>query len=325
MKKIFSDKEMKIFERLVRMKEDILLKNLETFLKKYYKKIYSTKDYIYVKGDIPVVLLAHVDTVFSDPPRDIYCDSQKGVIWSPQGLGADDRAGVFGIMKIILDGYRPSIIFTTGEEMGGIGARAFVNTFSSPPKDIKYLIQLDRRGSQDCVFYNCNNQLFTEYVESFGFVEEYGTFTDISTICPRWKIAGVNLSIGYENEHSPIETFHMNYFLTTINRVELMLDDINNIKIPFEYVYDSSLFSASSWWAHSEWMMCDSCKDGFLEHEIFPAKDKDGRIWFYCPDCMVEKAGWCKVCGDAFVIDGKNKDICTRCAKETEKCATKLS
>ena len=108
------------------MSQKSLLKSMNTFLKKYYpsKKIVSTPDYILCEGTAPIMLVAHLDTVFKQPPKNIYYDKEEGVIWSPQGLGADDRAGVFAICQIIKAGLRPHIIFTTDEEVGGLGARA---------------------------------------------------------------------------------------------------------------------------------------------------------------------------------------------------------
>ena len=313
MKRNLSEKDFKLFERMVQMKEETLLKNLDHFIRKYYKKVYTTDSYIYAIGDAPVVLLAHLDTVFANPPTDIYYDTKKSVIWAPSGLGADDRAGVLAIMKIVLDGLRPSIIFTTGEEIGGVGARAFVRNFPSPTPSLKYLIQLDRRGSVDAVFYNCANDIFTQYVESFGFVENFGTFTDISTICPRWKIAGVNLSIGYENEHTLGEVFHTNYFLATYEKVKTMISESFNLEKPFEYIYDNAFSYGNSWFPSSEWVMCESCKDGFLEHEIFPVKKPNGGIVLLCPDCLVEKAEWCSVCGDPFLVESKGQTVCADC------------
>ena len=324
MQKVLTNKEQTLLEHLFKMKEDKLLANLDVFLRRYYDKVYTTNEFIYAVGEQPVALLAHLDTVFAHPPKNIYYDERKGVMWSPEGLGADDRAGVFAIMKIIQSGYRPSIIFTTGEESGGIGARIFVNKFATPASDLNYLIQLDRRGAVDAVFYNCANDEFTKYVESYGFIENWGTFTDISTICPRWKIAGVNLSIGYEDEHSTSETFHINHFFATVDKVKNMIDDCGELDKPFEYIYDYSLYDPKSWWSMSEWMMCDSCKQGFLEHEIFPTKTKEGKIIFLCPDCLVEKANWCNVCGEPFLTYGEKSKVCHQCAKEGKGNHAKL-
>ena len=73
-------------------------------LQKVYgkKSVVRTKDFLVAKGSIPVALVAHVDTVFTSPPKEeeIFYDSEKNVMWSEVGLGADDRAGVFSILKI---------------------------------------------------------------------------------------------------------------------------------------------------------------------------------------------------------------------------------
>ena len=60
------------------------------------------KDYIAAKGQIPIVLITHLDVVYQELTRKnmlIYHDSEQGVWWSPNGLGADDRAGVLRIDK----------------------------------------------------------------------------------------------------------------------------------------------------------------------------------------------------------------------------------
>lgn len=150
-------------------------------------------------------------------------------MWSPQGLGADDRAGVFAIITLIRKGYRPSIVFTMGEEIGGLGAMALITDYPTCPiQDLKYIIELDRAGEKDCVFYQCDNQNFTDYVSSFGFEEAHGTFSDISTIAPAWEVAAVNLSIGYEDEHSKVERLYINDMEDTINKVSKMLDDADS-------------------------------------------------------------------------------------------------
>ena len=165
---------------------------------KGYKKIISTNMYIIAEGELPVCLIAHIDTVFSKPPVTFYFDKEQNVLWSPDGLGTDDRAGIYAIINLIEAGYRPSLIFTDMEEKGGIGASSLIQKYPDCIfPDCRALIQLDRQGEKDCVFYDCDNDDFVSLIESYGFSEEWGTFTDISIIAPAWKIAAVNLSIGY--------------------------------------------------------------------------------------------------------------------------------
>lgn len=228
MKKI-NNKELKLLEQICRLPQYDLMDLMVAFLQKHYKEVKHTYDYIIAEGDIPIALVAHMDTVFDKLPAEIYYDQNKGMMWSPQGLGADDRAGVYAIIQIIQKGYKPSIILTTDEEIGGLGARWLVGDLSTCPfKDCKYIIELDRRGTNDAVFYDCINQDFIDYIEQFGFCETPGIYSDICEICPIWKIAGVNLSVGYFDEHDKIERLKVPALLQTIDKVcKLLLDEKN--------------------------------------------------------------------------------------------------
>ena len=307
--RILSDGNLKLFEQIVKMNEASLLKTMNTYLKRFYNKVTYTKDYVYAIGDIPITLVAHVDTVFKERPEDVFYDRVENVLWSPQGLGADDRAGVFAIINIVKSGLRPHIIFTTGEEMGGLGARVLTYIEPKPFAEMKYIIQLDRRGKDDCIFYECDNVKFIEYIKSFGFHEEYGSFSDISELCPTWKIAGVNLSIGYENEHSLIEILYIDYFLSTIEKVKKMLKDINNIN-SFEYI--PALYSLSSLNPTSLYK-CKNCGKIFTEYELFLVKGVDGKNVYYCPDCIYGNVNWCDSCGKAYEIDFREDTTIKKC------------
>ena len=307
--RILSDGNLKLFEQIVKMNEASLLKTMNTYLKRFYNKVTYTKDYVYAIGDIPITLVAHVDTAFKERPEDIFYDRVKNVLWSPQGLGADDRAGVFAIINIVKSGLRPHIIFTTGEEMGGLGAQVLTYREPKPFAEMKYIIQLDRRGKDDCIFYECDNIKFIEYIESFGFHEEYGSFSDISELCPTWKIAGVNLSIGYINEHSLIEILYIDYFLSTVEKVKKMLKDVNNIN-SFEYI--PALYSLSSLNPTSLYK-CKNCGKIFTEYELFSVKGIDSKNVYYCPDCIYGNVNWCDSCGKAYEIDFREDTTIKKC------------
>lgn len=307
--RILSDGNLKLFEQIVKMNEVSLLKTMNTYLKRFYNKVTYTKDYVYAIGDIPITLVAHIDTVFKERPEDVFYDRVKNVLWSPQGLGADDRAGVFAIINIVKSGLRPHIIFTTGEEMGGLGAQVLTYREPKPFAKMKYIIQLDRRGKDDCIFYECDNVKFIEYIKSFGFHEEYGSFSDISELCPTWRIAGVNLSIGYKNEHSLIEILYIDYFLSTVEKVKKMLKDVNNIN-SFEYI--PALYSLSSLNPTSLYK-CKNCGKIFTEYELFLVKGVDGKNVYYCPDCIYGNVNWCDSCGKAYEIDFREDTTIKKC------------
>lgn len=341
--KVLKPTEIKSLEQFFQLKQDNLLKIMSKYLKGKYKTVYTTPQYVVAIGDIPVGIVAHMDTVFTSPPYDIFYDRVKNVMWSPDGLGADDRAGVYSIVQLVKQGFRPTIILTTDEEKGALGADRLVKDFPSAPTDLKYLIELDRRGSNDCVFYECNNPEFEEYIEKFDFVTNFGTFSDISVISPAWKIAGVNLSIGYVNEHSYTEILYINNMLSTIKKVGNMLEDIKNVNNVFEFIpysyqnkfnnlnydWDPSYGISKDLWnswhiaepIEEEIKQCRNCDIYDYEYNLFPVKTKTKTIYL-CADCVGlvsqnNKIKWCSKCKEPFLVDlDYNKEICYSCEEE---------
>lgn len=323
--RVLSNSDYKLLERLVSLSQKEMHKAMAQYLKAKYDNVIFTKDYLVAIGDIPIALVAHMDTVFKTPVSNLYYDQRKGVLWSPEGLGADDRAGIFAILKIVQDGLKPSIILTTDEEEGGLGAAALA-TEDCPIPNLKYMIELDRRGTNDCVFYDCYCPEFIDYVESFGFCEHWGSFSDISFLMPEWQICGVNLSVGYEDEHSYTEILNIGPLFDTIKKVKKMLTEKD---IP-DFRYDEMAGSMSHWWKTDVYgQHCSKCKKLYSEYELFPVKGRDGRTKYYCPDCIVGNVEWCEVCHEAFEIEdpSQSTNICKECMEglctKTSKSSSK--
>ena len=172
--------------------------DLYTFLNSTLAPLYGAENvvtdwdnYMVFKGTSPIGLCAHLDTVLVRPPEEILYDPRLEIMMSTSGgLGADDRAGVVAILELVAQGHRPTLIFTNYEESGGIGASILAAQDVLFDVDLKYLIEIDRRGSDDCVFYDDENEEFQDYVESFGFYTTIGIFSDISILCPALGISG---------------------------------------------------------------------------------------------------------------------------------------
>lgn len=323
-----SQHEEQLLEKICSLSQDSLLQVMNRYLRKYYKTVYTTKEFIYAVGNLPVALTAHLDTVFPKQPANLFYDRKKNVMWAISengGAGFDDRVGVFSILQIIKNGYKPTILFTTDEEIGGAGASALIKAFPEPVGEIKYIIELDRRGAYDCVFYDCDNKEFEEYIESFGFITNFGSFSDISFICPSWGIAGSNLSIGYECEHSQSEHLYVGHMLDTIRKVKLMLDEAESAEC-FEYVPRQTAFAYGwdpaygidketwvSW--HTGMQDCIFCDYNDYEYNMIPFK-VDNHTLYICPDCAVKhkEVGWCNNCGEAYLrLDYKKPETCPDC------------
>lgn len=186
-------------EKLFTLTQEQLKPHLNNILNSMGYQTKFNKGFLYAQGDYPVLLIAHMDTVHKDPVKTI-CKSDSGNIWmSPEGIGGDDRAGIYMVLEVIKQ-VRCHVLFCEDEEIGGIGASKFVNGKIKPK--VNYIVEFDRRGSNDAVFYDCDNPDFTKFVEGFGFKTASGSFSDISIVAPALKVAAVNLSSGYYNAHT---------------------------------------------------------------------------------------------------------------------------
>lgn len=204
----------------------------------------SRDNFVLVKGVAPVMLVAHLDTVHEQPVRQIYTEDNGNILSSPQGIGGDDRCGCFAlVMAHKLSAVKPWLLFTCNEEIGGIGAQAFCDCHASGllPAELdalKFIVEIDRRGSNDAVFYDCYNPEYEEYVTSKGFKTAFGSFSDISVIAPVLNVAAVNLSAGYYNAHRLNEYIVRSELERTIQKVVEIITDSTRADFP-RYEYDT--------------------------------------------------------------------------------------
>lgn len=184
---------------LCKMSQPDLYNILVNELKMHGYKVYandqasSCSRYIYAEGNIPICLTAHLDTVFAHN-RNKIINISGDKISSPDGLGADDRVGVYAILEIIKT-HRCNVLFLEDEECGHSGAVHFI---SGPYKDMfvkqnNFCIDLDMAGSNILTFYETTNSEFQK---------------DIKSILPRYKIRDpkegasdlIELTIGWDKE-----------------------------------------------------------------------------------------------------------------------------
>lgn len=242
------------FIELCKMTQEELKDSLpQKLLDAGYTDIVLGSGYIYATGDIPILLTAHMDTVHNEPVKDFYeFVDEKGnhIISSPQGIGGDDRCGIYMILEIIKE-YKPFILFCEDEEIGGIGSDKFcAGDCIKELSELKYLIELDRANANDAVFYDCNNPDFTKFItETTGYKEEYGSFSDISTLAPACGVAAVNLSCGYYHAHTLREEVNVEEMLNTVEVVKTLL--ITECE-QFEYI-ERYKFSRSSYYGYGRY------------------------------------------------------------------------
>ena len=194
------------------------------------------RNFVYVPGKRKdrALLIAHADTVWDK----MYFDNdninqaltfENGVYSGTKkdfGIGADDRAGC-AILWLLKD-MGHSLLITDGEETGRIGAFHIKEQYPEIFKELNqhsYMVQLDRRNASDYKCYRLPvTKEFKDFIEKETNYTDAGVtaFTDIVTLCS--EICGVNLSVGYYNEHSSSEILVFDEWYHTLEVVHNMLN-----------------------------------------------------------------------------------------------------
>ena len=205
------------------------------------KRWWCKHKFLLVKGDAPIMLVAHLDTVHTEPVKQICASEGGNILMSPQGIGGDDRCGVFALVKIYQSAQvKPWLLFTCDEEVGGLGAQQFCLAHSQrrlPTEldDLKFLVEIDRKGKNDAVYYDCDNPDFEAYITGKGFTTAFGSFSDISLIAPELGVAAVNLSSGYYAPHTLHEYIIRTQLENVIQRVVEIVSEASDLP-RFEYI-----------------------------------------------------------------------------------------
>ena len=216
---------------------------LETdiLLNVYYTYFSPSKYIIYRKNNEPKPLLCvHLDTINTTWGLDAAMTlddlslSRDGIVSLVKNskmkcLGADDRAGVFIALSLIEwmeenNDYKYDVGFFWDEEIGGLGSAEYRVDF--PTDNNTCYIGLDRRNAvpneHEVALYDYDNEELTSIFNELGYKTVNGSFTDASNIAN--DKACVNLSVGYNHEHSTRETLHipsMTYTLSVLRDLVL--------------------------------------------------------------------------------------------------------
>ena len=194
----------KRLKALFKMSQRGVKSYVATLLTATHKDIVVEDGYVYAHGTFPVLLVAHLDTVHKDRVETFFYNQKTQAYSSPQGIGGDDRCGIYMVLEIVKK-YNCSVLFCEDEEIGMVGASKFTEADFAKDLEFNYIIEFDRKGSDDAVFYDCDNQEFEAFICKDFYKSSWGTFSDISTLAPFLGCAAVNLSCGYYNAHTTQE------------------------------------------------------------------------------------------------------------------------
>ena len=194
--------------------------------------IYVTKGV----SDTYPCLVSHIDQVQTIHSRDFQAIETKDIIfgYSPknkrlEGLGADDKNGVWICLKCLMKYENIKVSLFVSEEVGCIGSsKANMDFF----KDVRFVIQCDRRGSSDLITSICSTEISSkEFIEAtgyeaFGYHLEEGMMTDVLTLKENGlQVSAVNMSCGYFEAHTDHEFTIKKDLLNCLSFVEHIIEN----------------------------------------------------------------------------------------------------
>ena len=169
--------------------------------------------------------------------------------------------------------------------------------------------------------------------------QKYGSFTDISVLAPAFKVAAVNFSIGYLDEHTVAERLHVDWMFETIEKTTEILHTVAKLDktIPvYEYIEAPYSYSkyASLWYDYDKDLVVPEGQDHCVMCNVLE-KTEDmlpiyypwgGRAYkhYMCLDCYSQcfsNIVWCQHCGRGYYfnaseiqkITNTNEWVCEDC------------
>lgn len=250
-------------------------------------------------------VVAHMDCVLDRPNRIVKIKKDKIYGINPTtnkqiGLGMDDANGVCCALQLLKAVPDLKVCFTTEEEIGYNGAEIAAENIDFF-NDVSYMIQADRRGKSDLITHTNGIdsasedwlQDITPLMAQYGYVEEWGTGTDIGELAEKLQLSGVNISCGYDNEHSDSEHTILPHLQNCLNFMEAILKTIPLVKqyeihpvIPYWHRYNDYGKGYNFTW-DQEWDYDSKSKAKTVTSE-YPKEWDDDLPCYHCKDydCM---------------------------------------
>lgn len=193
--------------------------------------LYITKG----QADTYPCIVAHLDQVQRLHSKDFRAIETEDIIfgYSPsnrcqEGLGADDKNGIWIALQCLIKYEALKIAFFVGEEVGCVGSGAANIEFFS---DCRFVIQPDRRGYSDVITQIsweslCSEQFLSEiHSEQFGYKLTDGLMTDIEALRGNGlEISCINLSCGYYEPHTDQEFTIKNDLQNCLEFVQFIIE-----------------------------------------------------------------------------------------------------
>lgn len=199
---------------------------MRNFIKKYVKQniegavVRQDHGNLYiVKGvsDTYPCVVAHLDQVQRNHSSDFFVFEADGKLFGfsgknarQEGLGADDKNGIWVALKCLEHFDAIKVALFKEEEIGCGGSRIADMSFF---KDCRFAIQADRRNGGDLITDICGQICsdefladISEYATAHGYKATSGLMTDVETLSDNGLgLSCINFSCGYYNPHTDEE------------------------------------------------------------------------------------------------------------------------
>lgn len=199
---------------------------MRKFIKRYVREnipgvecVQKDKNLYFVKGEAesyPCVV-AHLDQVQTKHSPDFRVLELDGKLFGfssknarQEGLGADDKNGIWVALKCLEAFESIKVAFFREEEVGCCGSSDADMSFF---KDVRFVLEADRRNAGDLITDICGAICSTEFcedisaiAEAHGYKETSGLMTDVETLSDNGLgVSAINFSCGYYNPHTDKE------------------------------------------------------------------------------------------------------------------------
>lgn len=202
------------------------------------------------------LLSAHMDTVGGADDIAVLnlMYYSNGIIQGLGNIGADDKVGIFIILKLLEEYDNLSFAFTVEEETGSVGANSLSNVYGDEISKCLYGIIIDRRGDSD-IIGSKNDYCVREFEEDIlsivsGYKVTMGSISDADVY--NEYISCINISCGYYKPHTADEYVIWRDVLKTYHAVKTIITRINKkyavpVKTPIVKYMSKKEYSGSEY------------------------------------------------------------------------------
>lgn len=253
------------------------------------------------RGHSKVMWSSHVDTMHRNGKKEGTSGGDRQEVWVDVDgtafvdadcdcLGADDGAGMWLMFEMIKRDIAGTYVFHRGEEIGCWGSSGMVTEHADWLSQFTHAIAFDRRGTTSIITHQrgeraCSDAVANELIKLFDMehkLDPTGVYTDTAEymdIIPEC----INISAGYNSEHSSHETLDTNYIVALRDAICALDWDMISLPVVRDpSVYETKYVVSKS---VSDWGTLDS-NDTLSLQDILDCEPIDLGNWVLEADPM---------------------------------------